>query len=113
MEDFIPWVLLISSCPPTRDEEERKDETANLIHNFGAQKRKRGANFKRATGAIPEVTGEASHQPSNESSDVQAIVVSNSPEMGFHGQSTLEIALSVDLGEVSLTHAKVREDIPP
>ena len=33
---------------------------ADLIHNFGARKRKRGANFKRAIGAIPEVAGEAS-----------------------------------------------------
>ena len=29
------------------------------------------------------------------------------PEMGFHGQSTLETVLSADLGEVSLTHVKV------
>ena len=32
--------------------------------------------------------------------------------MGFHGQSALETALLVDLGEVSLTHAEVQEDIP-
>ena len=43
---------------------------------------------------------------------MQAIVISGSPEMGFHGQSTSETALSVDLGEVSLTHVEVQEDIP-
>ena len=32
--------------------------------------------------------------------------------MGFHGQSTLETTLSANLGEVSLTHAEVQEDIP-
>ena len=33
-------------------------------------------------------------------------------QMGFHGQSALETMLSGDLGEVSLTHAEVREGIP-
>ena len=32
--------------------------------------------------------------------------------MGFHGQSASETTLLVDLGEVSLTHAEVQEDIP-
>ena len=32
---------------------------ANLVHNFGVRKRKRGASFKRATDAILEVVGEA------------------------------------------------------
>ena len=56
----------------------------DLVHNFGAQKRKRGVSFKRATGATPKVAGEASQQPSNESSDVHATVVSDSLEIGFH-----------------------------
>ena len=43
---------------------------------------------------------------------MQAIVISNSPEMGFHGQSAPETTLSMYLGEVSTTHAKVKEDIP-
>ena len=37
------------------------------------------------TGATPEVASEASQQPSDESSNVQAIVVSDLLEMGFHG----------------------------
>ena len=85
MEDFVPWVSPISSCPPTKEEEEEYEEMTDLVHNFGAQKFKRGANFKRETGATPEVAGEASQQPSEESSDVQAIAVFDSPEMGFHG----------------------------
>ena len=80
---------------------------AYFVHNFSTRNHKRGANFKRATGATPEVAGETSQQPSNESSDVQAIVISNSPEMGFHGQSASETALSVDLREVSPIHAEV------
>ena len=58
---------------------------ADLFHNSGARKCKRGANFKRATGATFEVASEASQQSSGESSDVQAIIVSGSPEMSFHG----------------------------
>ena len=43
---------------------------------------------------------------------MQAIAISDSLEMGFHGQSASETALLVDLGEVSPTHAEVHEDIP-
>ena len=96
MEDFVPWVSPISSRPPAREEEGEEEEMADLFHNFGARKHKRGANFKRAIGATPEVVVEASQQPSGESSDVQAIAVLDSYEMGFHGQSTSETALLVD-----------------
>ena len=77
MEDFVPWVSPISSRPSAREEEEEEEEMADLIHNFGTRKCKRGANFKRATSATPEVAGEASQQPSSESSDVQATVFSD------------------------------------
>ena len=92
VEDFVPWVSPISSRPPAREEEEEEDEMADLVHNFGARKCKRGSNFKRATGATPKVANEASQQPSGESSNVQAIVVSDSVEVGFHGQSASETA---------------------
>ena len=58
MEDFVPWVAPISSLPPASEEEEEEDEMDDLIHNFGVWKHKRGASFKRATDAIPEVIGE-------------------------------------------------------
>ena len=85
VEDFIPWVSPISSHPPASEEEEEEDEMANLIHNFGARKRKRGANFKRVTDGTPEVVDEASQQPAGEGLNAQAIVISDSLEMGFHG----------------------------
>ena len=65
VEDFVPWVSPISSCPPAREEEEEEDEMDDLVHNFGARKPKRGANFKWETGATLEVAGEASQQPSD------------------------------------------------
>ena len=85
VEDFVPWVSLVYSCPLASEEEEEENELADLVHNFGAQKCKRSANVKRAIGVTPEEDGEASQQPSGESSDVQAIVVSDSLEIGFHG----------------------------
>ena len=35
----------------------------DLVHNFGAWKRKRGASFKRVTDGTPEVVGESSQKP--------------------------------------------------
>ena len=112
MEDFVPWVAPISSCPPTSEEEEEEDEMADLVHNFGARKHKRGASFKRVTDATLEVVGEADQHPISEGSDRQVIIIMDSPEIGFHGQSASETVLSEDLGKVFLTHAKVREGIP-
>ena len=42
VEDFVPWVSLVSSCPLASEEEKEEDEDkmADLIHNFGARKRK-------------------------------------------------------------------------
>ena len=68
VDDFVPWVALISSLPPpppppppppANEEEEEEDEMADLVYNFGAWKRKWGASFKRATISTPEVVGEA------------------------------------------------------
>ena len=112
MKDFVPWVAPISSLPPASEEEEEEDEMADLVHNFGAWKRKRGATFKQATDATPEVIGEVDQHPIGEGSDGQTIIVVDSPEMGFHGQSTFEAAPLADLGEFPRTHGEVREGIP-
>ena len=80
---------------------------ADLVHNVDAQKRKRGTNFKRATDATLEVVDEADQHLTSEGLNGQAIIVMDSPKMGFHGQSTLEVVLLADLGEVSLTHTEV------
>ena len=103
MEDFVPWVTPISSLPPASEEEEdeeEEDEMADLVHNFRARKRKRGASFKRATEVTLEVVGEVDQHPIGDGLDGQAIVIVDSPEMGFHGQSAFEAAPPADLGEV-------------
>ena len=112
MEDFVPWVTPISSLPPTSEKEEEEDDMVDLVHNFDARKRKRGASFKRATDTTPEVVREVDHHPIGKGSDGQAIVVVDSPEMGFHSQSTSETMPTADLGEVSPTHEVVWEGIP-
>ena len=112
VKDFVPWVAPISSRPPASEEEEEENKMVDLVHNFGTRKRKRGASFKRMTDATPEVVGEADQHPTGGSLEEQAIVVMDSPEMGFHGQSISKTASSADLGDVPLTHEEVREDIP-
>ena len=69
MEDFIPYISPISSRPPANEEEEGEDQMVDLVHNFGAQKRKQGASSKRVTNGTPEVVGEANQQPTGEGSD--------------------------------------------
>ena len=59
----------------------------DLVHNFGLWKHKQGASFKRATDVTPEVVGEAKQHPTGGGSEEQAIVVMDSPEKGFLGQS--------------------------
>ena len=58
------------------------------------------------------MVGQADQHPTSGGSEWQAIVVMNSPEIGFHGQSTSKTALSTDLEGVTLTHREVREGIP-
>ena len=93
VEDFLPLVSPISSRPLAREKEEEEEEMANIVHNFDARKHKRGSSFKRVTDATLEVAGEVSQQPSNNSFDVQAIVVSDLPNIGFHGQKLPNICI--------------------
>ena len=112
MEDFVPWVAPISSLPPTSEKEEEEDDMADLIHNFGARKRKRGASFNRTTDVTPEAIGEVDQHLTGRGSEEQAIVVMDSLEMGFHGQPTMETAHLFDFEEVPPSHEEARQDIP-
>ena len=99
MENFVPWVPPISSHPPDREKEE-EEEMSNLVHNFAARKQKRDASFKRVVDVVPEVAG-------GEGLDVQAIVISGSPEMGSNDQLDLENATLVESREASPTPATI------
>ena len=85
---------------------------SDLIHNFGARKRKRGASFERTTDVTPEVIGEADQHSAGGGSEEEAIVVMDSPEMGSHGQRTMETAHLADLEEIPLTHEEARGGVP-
>ena len=74
---------------------------SDLIHNFATRKRKQDASLKQAADANPEVA-EGSGQPcSDEGSEVQAIIISSSPEMGLNDQSTLENVTLAESREAS------------
>ena len=69
---------------------------SDLVHNFADRKRKCDASFKRVADAIPEVAG-------GEGSDVQAIVILGSPEMGLNDQPAVQKATLVESEEASQT----------
>ena len=79
---------------------------SDLVHNFAARKRKHDAIFKWVADAIPEVAG-------GEGLDLQAIVISGSPEMGLNDQSTLENATLVESEEASPTPTMIQVIHPP
>ena len=103
-EDFIPWVLPISRRSPNWKEEEEEDEMFSLIHNFAARKRKRDANLKQVADVVPEVAEGSSQPCSDGGSDVQAIVISGSPEMGLKDQPAL--------GNVTLAESRKASPVP-
>ena len=71
-----------------------------------------GASFKRTIDVTPEVMGEVNQHSADKGSEEQALVVMDSPEMGFHGQPTVETAHLADLGEVPLTHEEAWRVFP-
>ena len=54
---------------------------------------------------------EADQHSADGGSEEEAIVVMDSPEMGFHGQPTMETAHLADLREVHLTYKETKGDI--
>ena len=65
MDDFVPWVASISGLLPAHEAEEEEDEMANLVHNFGVRKHKRGVSFKRVADAAPDVIGDVGQLPAS------------------------------------------------
>ena len=79
---------------------------SDQVHNFATRKRKRDASFKRVVDVVLEVAG-------GEGLDVQAIVISGSPEMGSNDQSDLENTTLVESREASQTLAAIQVIHPP
>ena len=79
---------------------------SDLVHNFATRKRKHDAIFKWVAAAIPEVAR-------GEGLDLQAIVISGSPEMRLNDQPALKNATLVESGEASPTPTMIQVIHPP
>ena len=78
MEDFIPWVRPEPSWPSALEEEEEKEEMTGLLDHYATRKRKRQEDAEREADRA-----EGSNRPPTDGgSEMQAIVISGSLEMG-------------------------------
>ena len=80
---------------------------SGLIHNFTARKRKRDASLEQATDAIPEVAGGSGQPCPDGGSEVQAIVISRSPEMGLNDHPVLRNVTLAESREASPVPAAI------
>ena len=77
---------------------------SGLVHNFAAQKWKRDAMLEQAADAVPEVAGGSSQPCPDWGSEVQAIVISGSPETSLNDQP--------DMGNVTLEESREESPVP-
>ena len=76
---------------------------SGLIHNFAARKQKRDASLEPVFD-VPEVAGGSGQPCLDGGSEVQAIVISGSLEMGLNDQPTL--------GNVTLEESREASPVP-
>ena len=98
VEDFIPWVHLEPSRPSASKEEEEEKEMTGLVDRYATRKRKR---YEDAEREADQVKG-SNRLPTDGGSEMQAIVISASPEMSSNDQ----------LGPEGIAHAEPRESTP-
>ena len=82
MKDFIPWVRPESSWLVDLEEEEEEEEMTGLLDSYAAKKRKRRESSKRE---LDQAEG-SNQLITDGGSEMQAIVISGSPEMGLSDQ---------------------------
>ena len=83
------------------EEEEEEDDMSVLVHNFYTRKWKRDASLEQAADAVLEAV-EGTGQPCPDGGlEVQAIVISGSPEMGWNNQSAMVNVTLVESREAS------------
>ena len=83
MEGFIPWVRPEPSLPSVSEEEEKEEEMTGLLDRYAARKRKRYEEAERETNRVEG----SDSPPMYGGSEMQAIVIPASPEMGSNDQS--------------------------
>ena len=78
MKDFIPWVRPESSRPTVLEDKEEEEEMTGSLDRYVARKRKRQESAESEADQA-----EGSNRPSTDGgSEMQAIIISGSPEMG-------------------------------
>ena len=102
-KEFIPWVSPISRRSPDSEEEE-EDDMSRLVHNFAARKQKRVDDLEQVENVTPEVVGGSGQPCRDGGSEVQAIIISGSLEMGLKDQPSR--------GNVTLAESKEASPIP-
>ena len=84
-----------------------------MIHNFATRKRKGDANLKQAVDALPKVARGSGQPRSDEGSEVQAIVILDSLEMGLNDQLAVENVTLAESREASPIPATIQVVHPP
>ena len=92
VKDFVHWVHPESSRPSDLEEGEEEEEMTGLLDRYAARKRKRQESSKRE----PDQAEGSSRPATDGDSEMQAIVILGSPEMGLSDRPDLE---DVALGE--------------
>ena len=82
VKDFVPWVRPESSQPPDLEEEEDEEQMTGLLDRYVARKRKRHEGFERE----PDQAEGSNRHITDGDSEMQAIVIPGSPEMGLIDQ---------------------------
>ena len=79
-----------------------------LLHRYAARKRKRNASSKQMADTTVEPARESSHPATDGDSEVRAVTISGSPEMGLNDQSAPEDVVGVESREASPIPAAIQ-----
>ena len=86
---------------------------SGLVHNFSARKRKRDAMLEQSVNAIPKGARGSSQPCLDGGLDVQAIVISGSPEISMDAQLAMGNVTLEESIEGSPVHAALQVVHPP
>ena len=109
MKDFMPWVHPESSRPAVLEEEEEEEEMTGLLDHYAARKQKRQESAEREADQV-----EGINRPTTDGgSEIQAIIILGSLEMGSSDQLGSEGVALGELREVSQIPLALQVIHPP
>ena len=109
MKDFVPWVRPESSRPLDLEEEEKEEEMTGLLDRYAAKKQKWQKSSKRE----PDQAEGSNRLATDGDSEIQAIIISGSPEMGSSDRPGLEDDALGEPREVTLILPALEVIHPP